>query len=166
MGAELVASPSILLCDEPTSGLDSSIAYEVIKTVRDLAHGSKGRLSIILSIHQPNSRLLGLFDHILLLERGSSIFFGTVDESLKYFSRIGYSCPDSVTPTDYFLQISDSNFSFAKDFDFHGSFLASAESKSLVDTLAGHKKLCEDPAKGVARHDSMATKMKHDVHWF
>jgi len=66
--SELIASPSILLLDEPTSGLDSSIAFEVMSKIRDLVKASDGKLSVILSVHQPNSALLELFDHLLLLD--------------------------------------------------------------------------------------------------
>ena len=132
IAAELIASPSILILDEPTSGLDSSIAFEVVQNIRELAQGSKGMLSVILSIHQPNSRILSLFDHILLLERGSTIFFGSVPQSMEFFSRNGHPCPPAVTPTDYFLQISDSNFSFAKAVDFHRVFEDSPENVALL----------------------------------
>ena len=86
--AELIASPEILFLDEPTSGLDSSIFLKLFRVFGN-KWKSKGKLSVILTIHQPNSRLLTLFDHLLSLEKGSTIFFGTNVESLSYFSRIG-----------------------------------------------------------------------------
>jgi hypothetical protein len=139
--SELIASPSILLLDEPTSGLDSSIAFEVLEKVRDLVKASDGKLSVILSIHQPNSALLELFDHLLLLDRGTSIFFGTLDQSIAYFEKIGFLCPPAVTPTDYFLKISDSNFNYSEDFDFKKAFNMSAEAGDVVATLEKCKEL-------------------------
>jgi hypothetical protein len=147
IAAELIASPAILLLDEPTSGLDSSIAYEVLVAIRSLARASMGKLSIVLSIHQPNSRILSLFDHILLLERGTSSFFGTLQESIAYFSRLGFVCPPSVTPTDYFLQISDSNFSFAEAFNFEEAFNKSPEFEKLQAKLTEYGALCASPAR-------------------
>ena len=138
---ELIASPSILLLDEPTSGLDSSIAFEVMSKIRDLVKASDGKLSVILSVHQPNSALLELFDHLLLLDRGSSIFFGTLDQSIAYFEKIGFLCPPAVTPTDYFLKISDSNFHYSEDFDFKAAFSNSAEGSDLRSTLEECRKL-------------------------
>ncbi len=160
-----MASPSILLLDEPTSGLDSSIAYEVIKCIKDLCSQSQGRLSVLLTIHQPNSRILSLFDNVLLLERGSSIFFGSVPEASAYFSRIGFACPPSVTPTDYFLQISDSNFTFVQDHDFHTSFAISAEGNALAGILDEHKKHCESPAKALVHQDSSRSQLIKNVPW-
>ena len=123
-----------MLLDEPTSGLDSSISFEVLSTIRQLVKESEGKLSVILSIHQPNSRLLTLFDHLLILERGSMIIFGTNEESITYFSRIGYPCPSKVTPTDYFLKISDSNFNDSK-ICFKTSYKNSPEAHSLMSLL-------------------------------
>ncbi|CAM9188663.1 unnamed protein product, partial [Ectocarpus fasciculatus] len=159
IAAELIASPSILILDEPTSGLDSSIAYEVVQNIRELARGSKGMLSVILSIHQPNSRILNLFDHILLLERGSTIFFGSVPQSMEYFARNGHPCPPAVTPTDYFLQISDSNFSFAKAVDFHKIFEDSPENLALLRQVETLKTLCADPKHSLVKEQSTNTFM-------
>lgn len=72
VSTELIASPSVLLLDEPTSGLDSSVAFDVLGEVRSLVKASEGRLSVLLSIHQPNSRILGLFDNIILIDQGTS----------------------------------------------------------------------------------------------
>jgi hypothetical protein len=62
------------------------------------------------------------------------IFFGTNEESMTYFSRIGYPCPSKVTPTDYFLKISDSNFNDSK-ISFKASYRNSPEAQSLMTLL-------------------------------
>jgi ABC-type multidrug transport system ATPase subunit len=165
IAAELIASPSILILDEPTSGLDSSIAFEVVQSIRDLARESKGRLSVILSIHQPNSRILSLFDHILLLERGSTIFFGTLPESMGFFERSGHPCPPAVTPTDYFLQISDSNFSFVKDTDFHHVFEQSPENIELMSIMSTLYTLCNDPKRTLVTKKTEAELELSQVSW-
>lgn len=139
ISSELIASPSILLMDEPTSGLDSSVAYDVLEAVRTIVRTSKEDLSVMLSIHQPNSRILGLFDNIMLLDRGKCIFFGMLSEATTYFSRIGFKCPPSVTPTDYFLQISDSNFKYTENFNFHDAYAASPEFIKLQSFLDEQK---------------------------
>lgn len=54
-----------------------------------LTIGSDGKLSVMISIHQPNSRILELFDHIMFLGGGGMTFFGTVPESVDYFTDIG-----------------------------------------------------------------------------
>ena len=119
VATELIASPSILILDEPTSGLDSSVAFEVLSRIRHVVQSSGGDMSVVLSIHQPNSKMLALFDHLLLLEKGRTIFFGTLPEASAHFSSLGCHCPPGATPTDYFLQVSDTKFSFG---DSHVNF--------------------------------------------
>lgn len=135
VGIEMVAPPSVLLLDEPTSGLDGSIAYDVLKAIRDKVTASEDKLSVMVSIHQPNSRVLSLFDHILVLGAGNMTFFGTVEESVAYFTEIGAPPPLKYTPTDFYLQITDTNFSTDKVFDFEGAFVCSKNHFALVELL-------------------------------
>jgi ABC-type multidrug transport system ATPase subunit len=137
ISSELIASPSILLMDEPTSGLDSSVAFEVLNAVKTIVKSSQGKLSVIISIHQPNSRILELFDNLLLLDNGAAVFQGSLPEAMQYFEKIGFPCPPNITPTDYFLQISDSNFKYTKNFDFEETYYASGEYVALMSYLDG-----------------------------
>jgi ABC-type multidrug transport system ATPase subunit len=89
----------------------------------------------MLSIHQPNSRILELFDHVMLLGNGAMNFFGTVPQSLEYFTSIGFTPPKEYTPTDFYLQITDINFGTHSDFDFEGSFGCSVLSQKLIRFL-------------------------------
>jgi len=50
---QLLSNPSLLWLDEPTTGLDSTSAYQIIKTLQNLAR--KGRTIIVTS----KSSLLG-----------------------------------------------------------------------------------------------------------
>eukprot|EP01035_Chromulina_nebulosa_P016161 gene16161-21423_t len=79
--------------------------------------------------------LLELFDHILLLDKGGGIFFGSVAESISYFEGLGFLCPIAVTPTDYFLKISDSNFDFSQEFDFHTAYARSGQAAEVIRQL-------------------------------
>jgi ABC-type multidrug transport system ATPase subunit len=137
--------PAVLLLDEPTSGLDGSVAFEVLTTIKDILKSKKGLISVILTIHQPNKRILDLFDHIMLLggsdsarggireEEGKGmLFFGTLEESISYFTKLGFPPPEIYTPTDVFLQVTDSNFRDCNDHqDFEGQFHCSALSIKL-----------------------------------
>jgi ABC-type multidrug transport system ATPase subunit len=134
VAVELVSAPSLLLLDEPTSGLDGSIAFDVLSSIRNSvkARPASNALSVMLSIHQPNSRILELFDHILVLGKTGMTFFGTVQESVLHFTRIGYAPPPKYTPTDYYLNITDTSFNQNK-FDFVGAFNSS---EKYLDLLA------------------------------
>ena len=142
VGVEFVASPSVLLLDEPTSGLDGSISYEVLSAIRTKVKESNKTLSVMLSIHQPNSRILGLFDHILVLGNdGGMVYFGTVPDGAAHFTNIGYPPPVGYTVTDFMLQVTDTNFQEDNKFDFEGSFLCSRqyhELQQLLDHVKAH----------------------------
>ncbi|KAK7195846.1 ATP-binding cassette protein subfamily G, member 5 [Novymonas esmeraldas] len=86
IAVELLANPRILYLDEPTSGLDTVSAKRVVEAVVELAKDSTMRLYaphyfafrpiVIFSIHQPSQEIYELFDKVLLLSRGMSIYCG------------------------------------------------------------------------------------------
>lgn len=53
---------------EPTSGLDAYAAQSLICSLKRLA--VSGGRSIVLSLHQPSSRVFHMLDSVLLLSRG------------------------------------------------------------------------------------------------
>lgn len=102
IATQLISDPAVLFLDEPTSGLDSFQALSVMESMKALA--SAGRL-VISVIHQPRSSIYNMFDTILLLSDGSTMFYGNAMEAVEYFKNIGYSCPENFNPSDYFLDI-------------------------------------------------------------
>lgn len=132
---ELVAPSSLLLLDEPLSGLDGGTAYDVLLAMKGILNDHNGDVSILMSIHQPNSRVVELFDHVLLLSEGGMLFFGTMKEAVAYFAEIGFPA-DIFTPTDVFLRVTDPNFGIAQKFDFEGSY-ASHPLCLKLDVLMG-----------------------------
>lgn len=108
IACELVTSPSIIFLDEPTSGLDSYSAYTVVQTLSTLAK-RYGR-TIILTIHQPRSNIYNLFDSLILLSKGNTVYSGPAHkECFDYFSSIGYDCPKGVNIADFLVDISMGN---------------------------------------------------------
>jgi ABC-type multidrug transport system ATPase subunit len=102
IGMELCALPSILLLDEPTSGLDSTSALKLIQSLRAMAENG---MTVAAVIHQPRFSVLQAFDNMLLLSLGKTAYFGSVDNSLTYFSTLGKQCPRFENPADFFLDI-------------------------------------------------------------
>jgi ABC-type multidrug transport system ATPase subunit len=72
IGVEMVAMPSILFLDEPTSGLDSRSARIVMRVIRNIA--AAGR-TVVCTIHQPSEEIFGMFDRLLLLQRGGEVAY-------------------------------------------------------------------------------------------
>jgi len=83
IGLDMIGSADIYLFDEPTSGLSSKDSEHVIEIIRSMAHNK----IIIVTIHQPSSKLFQMFHKAILLDKGGRlVFFGTPTEMLRYFA--------------------------------------------------------------------------------
>lgn len=78
VGMQLLNRPQLLFLDEPTSGLDSVTALDLLQTFHGLAHGrsQEKAVTIVCSIHQPQSKIFNLFDSLILLKAGNIIYQG------------------------------------------------------------------------------------------
>ncbi|KAK2651863.1 hypothetical protein Ddye_011719 [Dipteronia dyeriana] len=107
IGVEILTQPKVLFLDEPTSGLDSASAFFVLLVLNSIAHD--GRI-VVCSVHQPSSHLFDLFDDLLLLSNGETIYFGDANLALKFFAEAGFPCPTRRNPSDHFLGCINSDF--------------------------------------------------------
>jgi len=83
IGLDMIGMSDVYLFDEPTSGLSSKDSEHVIEIIRSMAHNK----IIVVTIHQPSSKLFQLFHKALLLDKGGRlVFFGTPTEMLRYFA--------------------------------------------------------------------------------
>ena len=73
-----------------------------MKILKDLAKSGR---TVIQTIHQPNSDIFDLFDKLMLLAQGKIIYFNDKEKSIKYFTDIGFPCPNLTNPSDYFMSI-------------------------------------------------------------
>ncbi|VVB00574.1 unnamed protein product [Arabis nemorensis] len=104
---EVLTKPSLLFLDEPTSGLDSASAFFVVQILRNIASSGK---TVISSIHQPSGEVFGLFDDLLLLSGGETVYFGEAQSASKFFGEAGFPCPSRRNPSDHFLRCVNSDF--------------------------------------------------------
>ncbi|XP_016561883.2 ABC transporter G family member 9-like [Capsicum annuum] len=104
IGQEMLINPSLLFLDEPTSGLDSTTAQKIVSTLWDLVNDGK---TIVMTIHQPSSRLFYMFHKVLLLSEGNPLYFGRGEDVMGYFSRIGYSPLVAMNPSDFLLDLAN-----------------------------------------------------------
>ncbi len=83
IGLDMIGSADIYLFDEPTSGLSSKDSEHVIEIIRGMSHNK----IVMVTIHQPTSRIFQMFHKALLLDKGGKlVFFGTPHEMLQYFA--------------------------------------------------------------------------------
>jgi ABC-type multidrug transport system ATPase subunit len=103
IACELVTSPSILFLDEPTSGLDAFNAFNVVECLVTLA--KTYNRTVIFTIHQPRSNIVALFDQLILLAGGRTVYSGPFSSCQGYFDHIGYSCPPGFNIADYLVDL-------------------------------------------------------------
>ncbi len=83
IGLDMISMADVYLFDEPTSGLSSKDSEHVIEIIRGMAHNK----IIIVTIHQPSSKLFQMFHKAILLDKGGRlVFFGTPSDMLRYFA--------------------------------------------------------------------------------
>lgn len=102
IGVQLLANPSVLFLDEPTTGLDASSAFQLVRTLKNLA--AKGR-TVIFTCHQPRSEIWGLFDNLILLSRGCPVYSGAMSECLPWFESQGYQMPAFINPAERLVDL-------------------------------------------------------------
>ena len=83
IGLDMIGGADVFLFDEPTSGLSSKDAEHVVDIIRAMAHNK----IVLVTIHQPTSKLFQMFSKAMLLDKGGKlVFFGTPHEMLAYFA--------------------------------------------------------------------------------
>ncbi|XP_021382116.2 ATP-binding cassette sub-family G member 8 isoform X1 [Lonchura striata] len=102
IGVQLLWNPGILILDEPTSGLDSFTAHNLVITLSRLARGNR---LVLLSLHQPRSDIFQLFDLVLLMTSGLTVYCGTAKDMVQYFTELGYPCPRYSNPADFYVDL-------------------------------------------------------------
>ncbi|KAF8554443.1 hypothetical protein OG21DRAFT_1597318 [Imleria badia] len=135
IACELVTSPSILFLDEPTSGLDSYNAQSVIESLSNLARTYNR--TVILTIHQPRSGIVALFDELIVLAKGRCVWAGPmrsiaasqlidgVDEDAEsevqgvgeWLESVGRGCPAGFNLADYLIDLTVNAANESDDLD-------------------------------------------------
>ncbi|XP_004292538.1 PREDICTED: ABC transporter G family member 22-like [Fragaria vesca subsp. vesca] len=106
IGNEILLNPSLLFLDEPTSGLDSTAAFRILQMLQIIAEAGK---TVVTTIHQPSSRIFSKFDKLILLGRGSSLYFGKASEAMMYFSSIGCAPLIAMNPAEFLIDLANGN---------------------------------------------------------
>ncbi|KAL6202752.1 hypothetical protein ACLB2K_026457 [Fragaria x ananassa] len=104
---EILTKPRLLFLDEPTSGLDSAAAFFVVQILRYIAQDGR---TVISSIHQPSSEVFALFDDLVLLSGGQTVYSGQANKAVEFFAKAGIPCPSRRNPSDHFLRCINSDF--------------------------------------------------------
>ncbi|CAO2168168.1 unnamed protein product [Urochloa humidicola] len=155
IGLEMLVDPSLLLLDEPTSGLDSTTAARIVGTLRRMAAG--GGRTVVVTIHQPSSRLYHMFDKVLLLSAdGCPIYYGRAADALEYFASVGFASPLSVNPADLMLDLANG---IAPQTTASGDVDGGEARTPAAGSESEHKEVRAKLAAAYERHITPAVKM-------
>lgn len=168
IAVELASRPSrLLFLDEPTSGLDSQTAYIICSLLRNLAHES-GQ-AIMCTIHQPSSRLLEMFDQMLLIDKGKTVYFGPIgadsETMISYFeSRGAPACKRKQNPAEWMMEVSGAAPGSKNQINWHKEWEASAEKQELKRNLAEMKDSLAQQEQGNPETGEFATSIWTQIH--
>ncbi|KAG7191439.1 uncharacterized protein KQ657_003114 [Scheffersomyces spartinae] len=116
VAAQVITQPSVLFLDEPTSGLDSTASHKVIQSIKHLA--AENNMMVIVSIHQPSTATFDLFDKVLFLSKGITVYNGKVSEVCDYFNTVTpYPIPTHYNPAEFILELINTDFKSDGDDD-------------------------------------------------
>ncbi|TMW67510.1 hypothetical protein Poli38472_011130 [Pythium oligandrum] len=93
----------VTLMDEISTGLDSAATYDIIKTQRSIA--KKLRKTVVIALLQPAPEVFGLFDDVMILNKGRVMYHGPCDQVVNYFQELGFHCPPNRDVADYLMDL-------------------------------------------------------------
>ena len=128
LGCELLGDPRVVFADEPTSGLDAFQAERMMSVLRGIA--AKG-CTVVVTIHQPSSKVWRMLDDIMLLSGGRTVYFGHRLACLPALAAQGYKCPLETNPAEFVLDVISVDASSPK-----GEITSSARLMELVQAWA------------------------------
>lgn len=126
IGISLVTEPLIIFLDEPTSGLDSQTSLDVVTILKKLA--GEGR-TIMSTIHSPTSEAFRLFDSLLLLVKGRTVYFGDLhgdSGAAAYFASLGINYDPMTNLADFLIAETGDK---SRDVDFASKWTNSEQVK-------------------------------------
>ena len=82
--------------------MDSAAAYDIVRTLRDIADTG---VPVICSLLQPSQDLYNLFDHIIVMSNRECVYFGPTDGAIEHFDNAGYQYPEYKNTAEYLLDL-------------------------------------------------------------
>ncbi|CAJ1945547.1 unnamed protein product [Cylindrotheca closterium] len=104
----LLKKPAVIMLDEPTSGLDSAASVAIVGELRKLAKSEN--LIVIMTIHQPSTKVYNDFDQVMLMSKGRQAYMGKAASAHEYFETIGYPMMQMTNPADFLVDLVNADF--------------------------------------------------------
>ncbi|KAJ0028869.1 hypothetical protein Pint_35963 [Pistacia integerrima] len=102
-GEMLVGPAKVLLMDEISTGLDSSTTFQICKYMKQMVHIMD--VTMIISLLQPAPETYDLFDEVILLSEGQTVYHGPRENVLEFFEYMGFKCPERKGVADFLQEV-------------------------------------------------------------
>ncbi|KAJ5143326.1 uncharacterized protein N7515_002113 [Penicillium bovifimosum] len=104
--AEMALSrASVCAWDNSTRGLDASTALEFVRALRTSAELTGSCHAVAL--YQASEALYNTFDQVILLYEGREIYFGSRENAVSYFEKMGWERPVRQVSADFLTAITN-----------------------------------------------------------
>ncbi|XP_058191666.1 pleiotropic drug resistance protein 3-like isoform X1 [Rhododendron vialii] len=101
---EIIVGPArALFMDEISNGLDSSTTYQMVACLQQLAHITDA--TILVTLLQPAPEIFDLFDDIILMAEGKTVYHGPRSHILDFFDDCGFRCPKRKGVADFLQEV-------------------------------------------------------------
>ncbi|XP_059652222.1 pleiotropic drug resistance protein 3-like isoform X3 [Cornus florida] len=102
-GEMIVGPTKALFLDDISNGLDSSTTYQIVACLQQLAHITDA--TILVSLLQPAPETFELFDDIILMAEGKTVYHGHRSHVLEFFEHCGFRCPQRKGVADFLQEV-------------------------------------------------------------
>lgn len=102
-GEMIVGPVKTLFMDEITNGLDISTTFKIVACLQQLAHISDA--TILISLLQPSPETFDLFDDIIIMAEGKTMYHGPRKSVLEFFEGCGFKCPERKAVADFLQEV-------------------------------------------------------------
>ncbi|KAK1295575.1 Pleiotropic drug resistance protein 3 [Acorus calamus] len=102
-GEMIVGPTKALFMDEISTGLDSSTTFQIVTCLQQLVHISEA--TMLVSLLQPAPETYDLFDDVILMAEGKTVYHGPRNCILEFFEDCGFRCPKRKGAADFLQEV-------------------------------------------------------------
>ena len=92
-----------LFMDEISNGLDSSTTFQIVSCLQHLVHITDA--TALISLLQPAPETFDLFDDVILMAEGKTVYQGLYTYICKFFEDCGVRCPERKGIIDFLQEV-------------------------------------------------------------
>ncbi|KAK1319194.1 Pleiotropic drug resistance protein 3 [Acorus calamus] len=102
-GEMIVGPTKALFMDDISTGLDSSTTFQIVTCLQQLVHISEA--TMLVSLLQPAPETYDLFDDVILMAEGKTVYHGPRNCILEFFEDCGFRCPKRKGAADFLQEV-------------------------------------------------------------